>query len=176
MTSLNPSGPRLRKSRTSPLPSCGLADRDQVDPAVVVVVEGGHAPGASPIRLGQLHRLEALALIVAPQVSAGAPQWVKARSIQPSWLKSRTATPAASDAKRVAEPKTSGVQKLPSRGFWKTVRRCCHPVTNNIHGAIVVVVACPPQPQLGSYLQDRLDRSTSVNVPLPLLRHIRCAT
>ena len=44
-----------------------FADGDEVDPAVVVVVEGGDAVGADPVRLGKLHRLEALAVVVAPE-------------------------------------------------------------------------------------------------------------
>ncbi len=36
-----------------------LADSDEVDPAVVVVVEGGDAVGADPIRLGQRDMFEA---------------------------------------------------------------------------------------------------------------------
>ena len=62
----------------------GLAYGDQVDPAVVVVVESGHAPGAGPIRLGEIDWLEALAMIVAPEREAGARELVKATSIQPS--------------------------------------------------------------------------------------------
>ena len=43
-----------------------FADRDQIDPAVVVVIEGGDAPSANPIGLWKLNRLEALAAVVAP--------------------------------------------------------------------------------------------------------------
>ena len=61
-----------------------FADRYQVDPAVVVVVEGGDATSASPIRLGKLDLLEALSLTVAPKRNCREPQCVKAKSIQPS--------------------------------------------------------------------------------------------
>ena len=44
-----------------------FADGDEVDPAVVVVVEGGDAVGADPVGLGEFHLLEDLAVIVAPE-------------------------------------------------------------------------------------------------------------
>ncbi len=44
-----------------------FADSDEIDPAVVVVVDGGDAEGAHPICRGQCHRLEASALVVAPE-------------------------------------------------------------------------------------------------------------
>ena len=48
----------------------GFAYRDQVDPAVVVVVEGGYTPGASPVGLWKINRIETLSLIVLPKRDA----------------------------------------------------------------------------------------------------------
>ena len=48
-----------------------LADGDEIDPAVVVVVEGGDAVGADPIGFGELDLIEGFALIVAPKSNAG---------------------------------------------------------------------------------------------------------
>src|SRR5579864_3104965 len=48
-----------------------LTDGDKVDPAVVVVVEGGDAVGADPAGLGQSDALERLTVIVAPERNAG---------------------------------------------------------------------------------------------------------
>ena len=45
----------------------GFADRDQIDPAVVVVVDGSDAESATPICLGQRHLLEALAVVITPE-------------------------------------------------------------------------------------------------------------
>ena len=45
----------------------GFADGDQVDPAVVVVVEGGDAKGADPVGLGKLDLVEGFAVVVAPE-------------------------------------------------------------------------------------------------------------
>ena len=44
-----------------------LADDSQIDPAVVVVVEGNNAVGPVPIVFRQWNPLEGLALIVAPK-------------------------------------------------------------------------------------------------------------
>ena len=61
-----------------------FANGDQVDPAVVVVVERGDAEGADPIGFWKFDLLEVLAVVVAPERKAGCPSCVKARSIQPS--------------------------------------------------------------------------------------------
>src|SRR5579862_4016505 len=45
----------------------GFAYGDEVDPAVVVVVEGGDAVGADPVGFGESYLLESLAVIVAPE-------------------------------------------------------------------------------------------------------------
>src|ERR1700758_5435473 len=44
-----------------------LADRDEIDPAVVVVIDGGYAEGTDPVGFGEFHLLEGLAVIVAPE-------------------------------------------------------------------------------------------------------------
>src|ERR1019366_939086 len=44
-----------------------LADSDEIDPAVVVVVDGGDTVGANPARLWQLHLLEGFAMVVTPE-------------------------------------------------------------------------------------------------------------
>src|ERR1017187_7774221 len=43
-----------------------LANSDKIDPAVVVVVDGGHTVGPDPIRVRQFHSVEVFAVIVAP--------------------------------------------------------------------------------------------------------------
>src|SRR4029077_12965041 len=47
-----------------------FADSDQVDPAIVVVVEGSHAVSFRPVCLRQLHRFEALAVVIAPEANS----------------------------------------------------------------------------------------------------------
>ena len=47
-----------------------LADSDEIDPAVVVVVDGGHAETANPIRRGQRNLLELLFVVVSPKSDA----------------------------------------------------------------------------------------------------------
>ena len=98
---------------------CGFADRYQVDPAIVVVVECGDSASASPIRFGEFDLLKALSLPVAPKRYSWRIPVRKARSIQPSWLKSKTAIPAVG-AER-APGQTSSTGNLPSRGFPKTL-------------------------------------------------------
>ena len=44
-----------------------FADGGDVDPAIVVVVDGSHAEGTHPVCLGQFHAVEALAVIVVPE-------------------------------------------------------------------------------------------------------------
>ena len=44
-----------------------FADGGKIDPAVVVVIEGGDAEGADPVRRGKRDSIEILALIVAPE-------------------------------------------------------------------------------------------------------------
>src|SRR5208282_1422690 len=44
-----------------------LADSDEIDPAVVVVVDGGDAVGANPVWRRNVDLLKALAVIIAPQ-------------------------------------------------------------------------------------------------------------
>src|SRR3981081_486466 len=45
----------------------GLAGGDEVDPAVVVVVEGGDAPSAPPVCFWKGHLFKATSTIVAPE-------------------------------------------------------------------------------------------------------------
>ncbi len=40
---------------------------DQVNPAVVVVIEGRYAPAANPVRSGKSNGIEALSLMVTPE-------------------------------------------------------------------------------------------------------------
>ena len=44
-----------------------FADGDQIDPAVVVVVDGGDAKGADPISGGKFDAIKSLAVVVPPQ-------------------------------------------------------------------------------------------------------------
>ena len=49
----------------------GFAGGDEIEPAVVVVIDRGNSPAALPAEIGQLHALEALPFHVAPQADAG---------------------------------------------------------------------------------------------------------
>ena len=51
----------------------GFADGDEVDPAVVVVVEGGDAEGASPVGRGQVRRARSLPWSLRQRVDSGSP-------------------------------------------------------------------------------------------------------
>ena len=44
-----------------------FADCDQIDPAIVVIVDGSHTVGADPVRLRELDLIESFAMIVAPE-------------------------------------------------------------------------------------------------------------
>ena len=48
-----------------------LADGNEIDPAVVVVVDGGDAVGTDPVRFGEWHLVERFALVVVPKGEAG---------------------------------------------------------------------------------------------------------
>src|SRR5579864_8460127 len=48
-------------------PVLGLADRDQIDPAIVVVVERGKAIAFRPWKLGKFDGIERFSLIVTPE-------------------------------------------------------------------------------------------------------------
>src|SRR5271163_241451 len=45
----------------------GFADGDEVDPAIVVIVDSGHAVSANPVGFGELYAVKTLAMVVAPQ-------------------------------------------------------------------------------------------------------------
>ena len=55
-----------------------FADGDQIDPAVVVVIDGGDAEGTDPVCRRQVDAIESLAVVVAPQSNAGLAICVKA--------------------------------------------------------------------------------------------------
>src|ERR1700758_2588522 len=44
-----------------------LADRDEIDPTVVVIIDSGHAKGAEPIQLWKRNLIEVLAPLIAPK-------------------------------------------------------------------------------------------------------------
>ena len=52
-----------------------FADGDEVDPAVVVVVEGGDAEGADPVGVGKRDLFEALAVLFRQRVMARRAHW-----------------------------------------------------------------------------------------------------
>ena len=70
---LNPSRPKIAEKPDFALAIFCFADGDEVNPAVIVVVEGGNAPGASPIGLGKFDLLEALLVVVPPEADPGGP-------------------------------------------------------------------------------------------------------
>ena len=49
----------------------GFADSGEIDPAVVVVVDGGYAVGADPVGLWEFYPFEGFAVVVAPESDAG---------------------------------------------------------------------------------------------------------
>src|SRR5258708_19721619 len=48
----------------------GLADCYEIEPAIIVVVDGGKSPAALPAQIGQRNALQALAFDVAPKADA----------------------------------------------------------------------------------------------------------
>ena len=79
-----------------------FADGDQIDPAVVVVVEGGDTVGADPVGLGQFYPIETLTMIVSPECDSGRSQ-VREGQVHP--------------------PIVVEIQRGYSRRFWET-KRC----------------------------------------------------
>src|SRR5215469_12025578 len=61
----------------------GLADRGEVDPDVVVIVEGGNAVGAGPVGFGEFCLVEGFAVIIAPESYCRSPHLAK-REIHPA--------------------------------------------------------------------------------------------
>ena len=59
-------GTEIAEQAHFPFAIFGFAHSDEIDPAVVVVVEGGDAVSADPICLRQFDKVEALAMVVAP--------------------------------------------------------------------------------------------------------------
>src|SRR5712675_2731520 len=49
----------------------GLAESDEIEPAVIVVIDGGDSKAAIPTQVRQLHALETFAFNIAPQADAG---------------------------------------------------------------------------------------------------------
>ena len=47
-----------------------FSDGDEVDPAIVVVVDSSDAVGADPIGVGEVHSIEALCFVVPPECQA----------------------------------------------------------------------------------------------------------
>src|SRR6185437_10140535 len=62
--------PEIAKQADFTLAIGCFAYGDQINPAVVVIVEGSHAPGAGPVGLGKLDRFEG-SVIVSPQRNSG---------------------------------------------------------------------------------------------------------
>ena len=60
-------GPEIAKEANFALAVFRFADRDEIDPSVVVVVDGGDSVGAGPVRRRKVDLLKALAVVIAPQ-------------------------------------------------------------------------------------------------------------
>src|SRR5271156_5172774 len=76
-------GAEITEEADLPLSVFRLADRDEIDPAVVVVVDGGDAVSADPVGFGKLHLLKTLAMIVAPKRYSGRARMRK-RNVHPT--------------------------------------------------------------------------------------------
>ena len=60
-------GAKVAEETNLPFAVFGFSYRDEVNPAVVIIIEGGDAGGACPIEFRQRNLFEVLALVVAPQ-------------------------------------------------------------------------------------------------------------
>src|SRR5664279_4532682 len=60
----------------------GFEYHGQIDPSIVVEIDGGDAPAPSRVRNGKWHTLETLAVDIAPQADSGSPG-VGERNIHP---------------------------------------------------------------------------------------------
>src|SRR5579862_4943555 len=59
-------GTQIAKEADFAFAVCGFADGNEIDPTVVVVVDGGEAVGADPVGGRERNLIEGLALVVAP--------------------------------------------------------------------------------------------------------------
>ena len=76
-------GPEIAEEAHFALAFLRFADCDEVDPTVVVVIEGGDSEGSGPVRLGKFYSIERLPVIVTPKCDAGCAQ-VREGQIHPT--------------------------------------------------------------------------------------------
>src|SRR5580692_9483776 len=128
--------------------------------------------GASPqpriqSRSGRFTRSKDLPALLRQRLSPGAPQWVKARSIQPSLLKSSATTPAVGAGMSLLQGVVAW--KAPSRGFRYATGDFCQPVTTKSM-ARSLLMSLARAPTDGAVPARAVSVVQFVNVPLPLLR------
>src|SRR5271168_1884105 len=118
-------------------------------------------------RSGRFTRSKDFPLLLRQRLRPGAPQWVKARSIQPSLLKSRATTPAVGAGMSLLHGVVDW--KAPSRGFRYTMGDFCQPVTTkSMARSLLMSLAIAPTE--GAVPARAVSVVQFVNVPLPLLR------
>src|SRR5580704_7224236 len=102
------------------------------------------------------------------RLNPGAPQCVKAKSIQPSLSKSNATAPAVGAGISVLHGLVA--VNLPSRGFSNTTGDFCQPVTTkSIARSLFTSLAIAPTD--GPFPPSPVSLVHSVKVPFPLLRH-----
>ena len=114
----------MRKRANFALAVLGFADRDEVDPSVIVVVEGGNTEDAGPIGLGQWDLIEVFALLLRQRVRPRAASWVS--EVHPIVMVE--IEHCGRDGAGHGRGHGSRAGNLPSRGFSKmTVSLPCDP-------------------------------------------------
>src|SRR5579863_374424 len=144
-----------------------LADRDEVNPAVVVVVDGGHTPSVAPLDRWKLNRIELFSLIVAPERHAFSirPPGVSQCRIHPAVVIEIEHSSARCPRRHGTRPRPPHYE-LPFSGVFQNSRPDVSNLSEswdqNVHGSIVVVIrsdcsrtaggAHLPKPQLLAHI------------------------
>src|SRR6185437_8225425 len=112
--------------------------RDEVDRAVVVVVERGHAPGANPTLHGKRHRFKTLPLPIAPERDPSTTPLRKSK-VHPTIVIKVQNGNARGRRGESARPHIAH-EELAFARIGKDGRRLAPSRQDDVHGAIIVIV------------------------------------
>src|SRR5277367_6019142 len=118
-------------------------------------------------RSGRFTRSKDFPALLRQRLRPGAPQWVKARSIQPSLLKSSAATPAVGAGMSLLQGVVAW--NAPSRGLRYATGDFCQPVTTKSM-ARSLLMSLARAPTDGPVPASAVSAVQFVKVLLPLLR------
>ena len=117
----------------------GFTHGNQINPSVVVVIKGGDTEGTGPVGDGQHNRFEAFSMIVPPERDSDLQGHLRERGVHPTIVIEIEGGERGRNARSRGQGMAAA--NFPSLGFRRPLGSLYQPVTIQIDGSIVVVVA-----------------------------------